>query len=141
MVFLPGLNIQWPISQEIISGKKTVETRTYPIPAKYIGVDILLIETPGPSGDFKARAAGILRFEESFQYKNKKEFYLDKRHLVTEDSDWSWKKKKWGWPIASFTPFEKTFVIKTARGIVFTQKIKLPPSLPPVLRRSDSLSR
>ena len=40
---LNGINIQFPISQLILSGDKTVETRTYPIPERYLGVDLALI--------------------------------------------------------------------------------------------------
>lgn len=97
-----GLNIQYPISQLILSGEKTIETRTYPIPAKYLGQEMLMIETPGKTGKFKSRIVAIIRFDECFQYKNSKEFYKDvKRHCVTPDSTWAWsdEKPKWGWII------------------------------------------
>ena len=32
-----ALNVQYPISQDILSGEKTIETRTYVIPEKYLG--------------------------------------------------------------------------------------------------------
>ena len=93
----PGINIQWPISRDILSGKKSIETRTYPIPEKYLRKEMLLIETPGPHGNFKARIMAIIKFIDCFEYKNKREFYMDyKRHLIDENSHWAWKKKaKW----------------------------------------------
>jgi len=101
-----GINIQFPISQEILSGKKTVETRTYPIPNSYLGKTLLLVETPGKSGKFKARIAAKIRFKECFLYPSKAAFYRDqKRHLVEAGSAWAWKDKaKWGWVIESVVP-------------------------------------
>ena len=124
---IPGLNIQWPISELILSGTKTVETRTYPLPKKYINVPLLFIETPGKSGNFKARGTAIIFFEEPFKYKSKKEFYLDfDRHQVDKDSQWAWDKPKWGWPIRKIEVFKKPFEINFKRGITFTQRCHLP---------------
>lgn len=61
---LPGINIQWPISEMIIDGEKTIETRKYAILDKYIGQELALIETPRPKGKFKARIRAIIKFEE-----------------------------------------------------------------------------
>lgn len=49
---LCGINIQFPISQLIVDGSKTIETRTYPIPDHYIGKEMILIETPGKIKSF-----------------------------------------------------------------------------------------
>ena len=96
---IPGINIQWPISELIVNGKKTIETRKYPLPEKYIGQTLALIETPGPKGKFRARITALIKFGPSFQYQNKKEFYKDtKRHCVSQKSEWEWKsesKKIW----------------------------------------------
>ena len=40
----------------LLSGEKTVETRGYPLPEKYVGCELAIIETPGPRG---RREAGI----------------------------------------------------------------------------------
>src|SRR5262245_57207558 len=89
-----GINIQWPISRLILSGEKTIETRTYPIPKKYIGMDMLLIETPGKRGAFKARIVGIIKFQDSFYYESKNEFLKDVGlHFVDEKSEWGWTDK------------------------------------------------
>ena len=120
----PGINIQFPISSLIVSGEKTVETRTYKIPEHYLNQEIYLIETPGKKGIFKARAVAIIKFTNCFKYKNKKEFHLDfLNHKVEKGSEWDWREKdKWGWEvklIKKIPPIE----IMQSRGIVFTKDI------------------
>src|SRR3989338_7516120 len=103
-----GLNIQFPISRMILSGQKTIETRTYPIPPAYLGKELVIIETPGKLGRFKARMIGLVTFGESFQYRSKSAFYRDTpKHCVTPDSIWAWNasKGKWGWPILRVEAF------------------------------------
>ena len=121
----PGINIQYPISQLIVSGKKIIETRTYPIPAKYLNQEMALIETPGKEGKFKSRVIAIIKFTDCFQYKNKKEFYADvNRHCVTEDSIWAWEdKEKWGWNVQVVSILEHSQLMVKPKGIVFTKNI------------------
>lgn len=122
-----GINIQFPISQLILNGQKTIETRTYPIPKKYLGHEMVIIETPGRSGKFKARVVSIIKFEDCFQYTSKEEFYRDtKKHQITPNSPWSWeksKKKKWGWVIAYITLLKKPIPLKRRSGIVFSKDV------------------
>jgi hypothetical protein len=120
-----GINIQWPISELILRGEKTVETRTYALPEKFLNVDMILIETPGKKGKFKARATAIIRFTNCFKYKSKSEFYNDyDRHLVTKNSQWAWSNKpKWGWEvevIKKLAPFEVT-----SQGIIYRSDISI----------------
>jgi len=125
---LPGVNIQWPISQEILSGSKTVETRTYRLPIKYENTELAIIETPGPQADFKARIVGTIIFEGSFQYQNKKDFYADfANHRVDRNSPWAWKtdKPKWGWKIKSILKFDNPVTFKGTKGIVFSKSCKI----------------
>lgn len=109
-----------------MDGTKSIETRTYPCPEHLLNVDLLLIETPGKMGKFKARIIAIIRFSRCFEYKTEKEFYLDtNRHLVTKNSVWAWKdKRKWGWEIE----YVKPITIQDApnnRGIVFCNDLTL----------------
>lgn len=129
---LNAINIQWPISRDILSGAKTIETRTYPIPKKYIDKDLYIIETPGKSGKFKSRAIGIIRFNKSIEYSSKTAFYRDtKKHLVDKDSTWCWKDKpKWGWCIISVTPFNEPVEITQKKGIRYTNDVTLSFKLP-----------
>jgi hypothetical protein len=125
---LTGINIQFPISRLILSGKKTVETRTYPIPEHYIGRELALIETPGRNGDFEARIIGTIIFSGCFAYQNKTRFYADaERHHVSADSPWRWndEKPKWGWEIIKMTRLEKPIPAPKRRGIVYTKDIEL----------------
>ena len=99
--FRPGINIQFPISNLIADGFKTVETRTYPIPKNYLNQEMYLVETPGKRGKFKARAIAIIKFTGCFEYLSKKEFRKDQtRHCVEKESLWDWDEKaKWGWEV------------------------------------------
>lgn len=121
----PGINIQWPISELILTGEKTVETRTYPIPEKYLNKEMVLIETPGPKGKFKARTRAIIIFTECFQYKNKKNFYADfDRHKVEKGSVWDWKDRpKWGWKLVKVKLIDAISVKK--KGIKFTVNVEI----------------
>ncbi len=121
-----GINIQFPISQLILSREKTVETRTYRMPDKFLNQDMVMIETPGPTGKFKSRIVAIIRFEESFQYKSGKDFYRDiDRHKVTEDSAWAYdpNKGKWGWPVKVLKRFKEPIPLVKRIGIRFTREI------------------
>ena len=122
-----GINIQWPISRDIISGKKTIETRTYPLPEKYLNEEMVLIETPGKNGKFKARMLAVIKFTKSFKYSSKKVFYEDRsRHLVTENSPWAWNEKpKWGWEIEIIQIFKKSKPLSKRKGIVYTKDINI----------------
>ncbi len=123
-----GINIQYPISKLILDGKKTIETRTYPLPKAYIGQELALVETPGRSGDFKARIMALITFGESFEYKNAASFYRDqKRHHVSPDSPWRWVqgKNKWGWPILKIKPFKQPKPAPLKKGIRYTHGIPI----------------
>lgn len=123
-----GINIQYPISRLIVGGTKTIETRTYPIPKEYIGQKLLLIETPGTTGSFKARIIGTVVFGESFEYRSRSEFYKDSaRHCVTPDSPWKWnsQKPKFGWPVLKCSLFAKPYLLNKRKGIKFTRNICL----------------
>ncbi len=124
----PAINIQWPISQLIIDGKKTVETRTYPIPEKYINRELLIVETPGRHGRFKARIIGLVTFSRCYQYESKTSFYKDvKKHCVDPKSDWAWTgtSPKWGWDIQKLVKLNKPIPAPSHRGILFTKAIQL----------------
>lgn len=123
-----GINIQYPISELILSGEKTIETRTYPIPTEYLGKEVLLIETPGKRGDFKSRIRAIVIFTSCFKYKNKEEFYKDyNKHCVDKNSDWKWEeeKGKWGWHVEVKKILSKPQSLKKRTGIRYSKNISL----------------
>lgn len=112
-----------------MSGKKTVETRTYPLPQKYIGVELAIIETPGPRGKKeagidKARIVGTITFGEPFQYLSERQWKQDaKRHLVNaSDIQFSWSSRGrivWGWSVSKVTSLRRPLIAPKKRGIVF----------------------
>lgn len=123
-----GINIQWPISELILTGEKTIETRIYPTPEKYLNEEMILIETPGKKGKFKAQMRGIIKFTNCFQYKNKTAFYRDKeKHCVTPDSDWAWQpeKGKWGWEVEVMKLFDVPIPLQKRAGIKYSNGIIL----------------
>ena len=123
-----GINVQFPISELIISKEKTIETRTYPIPDRYVGEEMILIETPGKKGKFKARMRAIVVFTSCFKYSSEKQFYKDvRRHCVTRDSDWAWVpgKEKWGWEVVVRRVFKTPLPLKKRSGIVYSKDIVL----------------
>lgn len=124
-----GINIQWPISDLILNGEKVIETRTYPIPKKYIDKPLAFIETPGPGGHFQARIRAIICFSESFAYECENDFYSDvELHKVNPESKWRWvdEKPKWGWPIRYCTVFSEPCSAPSKKGIIFTSRCFVP---------------
>jgi hypothetical protein len=111
----------------ILEGKKIVETRKYALPKKFLGKELILMETPGKNGNFKSRIAGIIRFTRCFEYKTKNEFYGDKeRHCVTRDSIWAWTEgKKWGWEVEVIKITSPPLVFEGKKGIVYTKDVSI----------------
>lgn len=131
MKSLPGINIQWPWSRLIIEGRKTVETRSYPLPLAYKNTEVVLIETPGAEGKLKygirrARIIGTIRFRSSFRYSSEELWLGDfSRHLVgANDLQFGWKVKseKWGWEVEVIQVFSQPRPAPSSRGIIFTKK-------------------
>ena len=127
---MTGLNIQSPWSTLLIDGEKSVETRSYPLPKKYEGVELALIETPGKSGNFKSRIIGTITFSHSFQYPNERSWIDDyARHRVeTNDKQygWNYSKPKYGWVVSQINKFDEVLSAPKKKGIVFTKNCKVP---------------
>jgi len=125
---MTGLNIQTPWSTLLMSGSKTVETRSYHLPLKYVGVPLVLIETPGKTGRFKSRIIGLITFNESFRYKSKEHWIYDyDRHMVDENDIYGWNeyKDKYGWVVSSVERFDNPIDPPKRRGIIFTKGCKI----------------
>jgi len=124
-----GINIQYPWSRMLIDEEKCVETRTYPLPEKYEGEELAVIETPGKGGKFKARIIGTITFSHSFKYPNESTWKDDyNRHLVPEDSSFGWKedKDKYGWVVSRVVKFDDYCAAPQKRGIIFSSNCELP---------------
>lgn len=135
MTTLPGINIQWPWSSLLLEGKKTIETRSYPIPEKHVGKTLAIIETPGPRGKreagiVKARIIGTIVFASCKEYHSQEEWQSDEAlHLVpTDDPQYQFtrNKPKWGWIVKQVSPLPKHASAPKKRGIVFATKCTIP---------------
>jgi hypothetical protein len=134
---MTGINIQTPWSELLINAIKSVETRTYPLPDKYAGETLALIETPGRYGKFKSRIIGTITFSHSFKYRDQKAWQDDyNRHFVAvDDPIYGWVpndpffalggKSKYGWVVSQVKKFEKPVDITQRKGIIFTTGLKL----------------
>jgi hypothetical protein len=131
---IPGINIQWPWSELLLSGQKSIETRTYPIPKKFIGVELAVIETPGPQGRRKAgiekaRIIGTITFDSYIKYETKMDWAKDaKRHCVKVDDPlyaWHSDRPKFGWVVKDFRKFDKPCPSPKTRGIIFARGCKI----------------
>jgi len=124
-----GLNVQIPWSTLLINEWKSVETRSYPLPQKYEGVELYLVETPGKYGRFKARTIGTITFSHSFKYPDKQSWIDDyNRHKVEEGDEffgWNENKPKYGWVVCSVKKFEHAVDINQKRGIIFTTNLDI----------------
>lgn len=127
---LKGINIQWPWSEMLICGKKTIETRKYPLPEKLKNVPLAVIETPGKRKDFKARIIGVIIFTDSKKYSNEKVWKADfDKHLVEpNDPQFKFKKEipKYGWIVGSFHSLKKPITPPKTRGIVYANGCMIP---------------
>ncbi len=127
---IPGVNIQWPWSRMLVEGKKTVETRSYSLPASKENVTLAIIETPGPrgrrdAGIAKARIIGTIKFSGSFRYHSKTEWLKDHRRHQVEVGDpqfaFRGDREKWGWVVSEVRLLPKPLPAPARRGIVFAK--------------------
>ena len=127
---LPGINIQVPWAQAIISGRKVIETRFYPMPAKWIGQPLVIIETPGRTGRFKRRIAGLVVFGASWCYTDQAAFARDgAKHLVDPDDPlFGWKsddKPKWAWPVQWVEAYQQPLPPTFRAGIRYARAVEV----------------
>ena len=125
-VTLRGLNIQFPFSQLVLLGAKTIEARTYRLGKGNIaqaGEEMFLIETPGkgmkgalvgdwPVGDppAKAQVVGTVTFRSSTPYQTTAAWKKDRsQHLIREGAshDWSGDGEMHGWTVGAVRRFAR----------------------------------
>jgi hypothetical protein len=134
-VMLPGINIQVPWVEAIVSGRKVIETRYYPMPRKWIGQPLAIIETPGPARRFKHRIAGVIIFEPSWCYADQAAFARDSfKHLVdAHDRRFGWQgedRPKWAWAVRWVEAYQQPLPIGFRAGIRYARAVEiLRPSL------------
>lgn len=81
-ISLPGINIQAPWAEAILTGRKTIETRCYPMPEQWEGQPLVIIETPGKKGQFRSRVAGLVIFGKSYRYESRLSFIREQKVLL-----------------------------------------------------------
>jgi hypothetical protein len=149
-VTLPGINIQAPWAEAIVLGHKVIETRFYPIPRKWVGQPLAIIETPGKVGHFQRRIAGLVSFAPNWCYADKAAFARDRaRHLVDPDDQlFGWRedgKPKWAWPVAWIEVYQQSLPPSFRAGIRYARVVEiLRPSaalLDMLARRTSHLPR
>jgi hypothetical protein len=125
---IPGINIQWPWSQLIISGKKTIETRAYPLPENKKNIPIALIETPGPRGRQEggiknARIIGVIKFTKCVKYSSLSGWRKDftKHRVPSDDPDYQLSpgEVRYGWVTKVIKEFSKPKEAPQKKGIVW----------------------
>lgn len=128
---IPGINIQAPWAELIAMGEKTVETRQYPLPEKFKGKAMALIETPGKSRSAKlqkqsSRIIAVVTFSESFRYASHREWVRDfQRHRVPHNHPhfkFTAQRPRWGWVVASVQMLTPPQSPPKKRGILYAAR-------------------
>lgn len=125
-----GLEIQQPYAELLLTGVKTIETRSYPLPSNLLYRHILIIESStgkdgvselpsvvrNSGGDVDGtgpRIVGSVVFSECFEYSSEKEWRDDEnKHLVPAGSLYDWPRSRSPGPKVSST----TAIINTRRA-------------------------
>jgi hypothetical protein len=135
-ITLPGINIQAPWAQAIVSGQKVIETRFYPMPKQWVGQPLVIIETPGKARNFKSRIAGFVIFGRSWCYTDKAAFTRDRvKHLVDPDDPlFGWQqddRPKWAWPIQWVEADQQPLPPGLRAGIRYARAVEIlrPPAV------------
>ena len=101
---MPGLYVRSPHAIDIAYGRKTVETRGYPMPAKHIGQWVAIIET----GSQKSGVVGLGLLSGWELYETEEQWAADVscHRIPAGDKDYGWgtTKHKYGWHIAVALP-------------------------------------
>jgi len=119
---LRGLNVQWPFSQLLARGLKTIEVRGYPIAKSTVkfaaGEEIWLVETVGQANHgaaalhaltaldprpSSARIVAAVTFADSREYAGLADFRADHaRHCIAEGGakDWGDSKPRFAWRVS-----------------------------------------
>ena len=131
------MNMMWPFSALLVEGRKTVETRRYPIPEavgdRWVGIISTPMKADGPmvvtgvvptryANPVKAEVIGFVRFGECFEFTQDTWEDMRPMHLVADDMSFG---VLFGWPVREIVAIEPVPWRKEwKRGMVWA----LPPS-------------
>ena len=115
----------------IAEGKKSIETRGYPLPPHYLGKTLAIIETYGSKNKKqKATIVGLVRFSECYKYPNLASWEADFiRHQIKGDNPeyaFSSTKEKWAWVIDFACKIHPNAPAPAKKGIKFSSKCSIP---------------
>ena len=103
--------VSYPWTERLLNGKKTIETRTYALPNKYLHRTLALYETHTKSntssgGGMRDRCVGLIEFGSCKEYLTKEEWSNDSaQHCVAPDAaadkfGWIDGIPRYGWKVA-----------------------------------------
>ena len=141
-----ALEVQFPYSRLILNGKKSIETRSYPLPDDLRGTRIFLLESlPGEDGvsrlgdNIAGSQEGLSLVGEIFiskfkEYVSENEWGSDRgEHMVPKESIYEWAPtesgRRYGWIIERVVPYEIALPVPTMR-----RRLEI---LHPILSSSD----
>ena len=129
-----ALEMQAPWARRLLDGDKTVETRSYPLPAGLVGRSIEVLESkPGEDGvsslgdTVEALCAGLsvvgrVTFTNSEAYSSRDAWAADEsRHLVSPTSEgygWKGPKSVFAWTVGDVTSYPKPRAVRRMRRVL-----------------------
>jgi len=124
---IPALNVRnepsFPYADQIVDGKKTIETRRQSNLDKLIGKTVKIIRTTGPKSKEPAMVIGEVTITGKKEYKNLKSFREDSdKHLVSEGSGFDFDKPKIGYTLENAKRYSEEYPAMKNKGIVYTKQ-------------------
>ena len=124
---LPALNVRNELSNkfadDIVAGRKTIETRRSRSMDPLIGERVKIIRTTGKGSE--AMVIGEATVGEPVFYRTKAQFEEDfEKHLVPSDSGFGFSDGgKYGYPMIDAEKYDKPYKAPKNKGIVFTKNV------------------
>jgi len=132
-----GLDVQIPWSAKLLSGEKSIETRSYPLPLEFLGLELAILESPEKVGLWVEGAAafsdpllcatqqaasvvGTVSFSASKRYVLKEEWIKDRaaHGVYEEEGVMGWKdcQEKWAWVVSRVRAFPEPVPVLVTPG-------------------------
>lgn len=153
-----ALEVQSPYSRLILNGKKSIETRSYPLPDDLRGARILLCESlPSEDGvsnlgdSIAASQDGLSLVGEMFisrfkEYETEAEWESDRgEHMVPKESMYEWAPtesgRRYGWIIDQVVPYEVALPVPAMRRRLELLHLTLSSSDSSKQKKTNALNR
>lgn len=116
-MILPALYVRSQWARRIAEGSKSIETRGYRMPDKYLGEWVAIVQS---NRGEKSKVVCLAYISGSFKYISEQEFRCDaaahripKGHILY---DWGTTPEKWGWKIAMVAGIGDPWFYKVWKG-------------------------